>query len=89
LFAASCDTLEQNKKFAASLDLDYPILSDPEGLVARAYGVTTTLVAYPHRWTFIIGADRKILHVDRQVSPKSHGRDIASRLETLGVARPD
>ena len=89
MFAASCDTPEQNKKFAASLDLNYPILSDPDGLVARAYGVTTTLRPFPHRWTFIIGADRKILYVDRQVSPKSHGLDIASRLESLGVAKPD
>ena len=89
MFAASCDALDQNKKFAASLELDYPILSDPDGLVARAYGVTTRLRPYPHRWTFIIGADRKILFVDRQVSPKSHGLDIANRLKSLGVARSD
>src|ERR1700743_3230583 len=35
-FAASVDTPELNAKFAASLDLDYPILSDVTKDVARA-----------------------------------------------------
>ena len=38
-FTASVDTPEENKKFAESLDLDYPILSDPDKTVAKAYGV--------------------------------------------------
>ena len=38
-FTASVDTPELNKKFAESLDLDYPILSDPDKSVAKAYGV--------------------------------------------------
>ena len=38
-FTASVDTAEENTKFAKSLDLDYPILSDPDKNVAKAYGV--------------------------------------------------
>ena len=38
-FTASVDTPEENKKFAESLDLDYPILSDPDKTVAKDYGV--------------------------------------------------
>ena len=38
-FTASVDTPELNKKFAESLELDYPILSDPDKTVAKAYGV--------------------------------------------------
>ena len=38
-FTASCDDAETNKKFAESIDLDYPILSDPEGKAAKAFGV--------------------------------------------------
>jgi thioredoxin-dependent peroxiredoxin len=38
-FTASVDTPEQNKKFAESLALDYPILSDPDRKVAKEYGV--------------------------------------------------
>ncbi len=38
-FTASVDTAEVNKKFAESLELDYPVLSDPDKKVAAAYGV--------------------------------------------------
>jgi peroxiredoxin Q/BCP len=36
LFAASVDAPEANKQFAASLGLDYPILSDPTKETAKA-----------------------------------------------------
>ena len=39
----------------------------------------------PNRWTFYIGKDGKILHVDKQVKPGNHGADIAAKLEELGV----
>ena len=38
-----------------------------------------------NRWTFYIGKDGKILHVDRGVKAAQHGSDIAARLEQLGV----
>jgi peroxiredoxin Q/BCP len=37
------------------------------------------------RHTIYIGADGKILHVDRNVKPASAGTDLAARLEALGV----
>jgi peroxiredoxin Q/BCP len=86
IYAASCDTPDTNKKFAESLSLDYPILSDPTKEVAKAYGVLTD-AGYADRWTFIIGKDGKILDVLREVSPKQHGKDLAARLAALGVPR--
>ena len=84
-FTASVDSAETNKKFADSLELDYPILSDPDKEVAKAYGVITGDKAYASRWTFYIGKDGKILYIDRQVSPASHGKDIVERLKALGM----
>jgi len=86
-FAASCDTVEDNGKFAQSLGLDYPILSDPEKTVATAYGVVNADRSLPFRWTFYIGKDGKILHVDRQVKPATAGDDVARKLGELGVAK--
>ena len=48
-FAASCDTLETNTEFARSLELDYPILSDPERKTAEAYGVVDESRRHPAR----------------------------------------
>jgi peroxiredoxin Q/BCP len=84
-FTASCDTAEVNKKFAESLGLDYPILSDPARATAKAYGVVQGDAKNASRHTFYIGKDGKILFVDRKVSAASHGDDVAKKLKELGV----
>ena len=86
-FTASCDKPERNLKFAESLKLDDPILSDPQGNVARAYGVVDAERKVPRRWTFFIGTDGKILAIDKKVRPATHGADVAAKLAELGVAR--
>lgn len=87
VFAASCDTPETNRKFAEALALDYPILSDPGRGVARAYGVVDGDKRWPRRWTFTIGKDGRILHVDRDVHVMSAGGTLAKRFSELGIAR--
>ena len=85
-FAASVEAPETNAEFAASLGIDYPILSDPAKVVARAYGVLGAS-GHASRWTFYIGPDGRILDTDKQVRAASHGADIAKRLEELRVQR--
>ena len=87
MFAASVDTLAENKKFAEQYGLDYPILSDPERRASKAYGVAKDDKSPAIRWTFYIGVDGKILDVQRQVTPSTHGRDVAAKLAELGVQR--
>ena len=74
-----------NKAFAESLGLDYPILSDPERKVARAYGVVSGDRKNASRWTFYIGKNGKILFIDKGVKPGSHGEEVAAKLKELGV----
>ena len=85
-FAASVDDAEVNKKFAESLDLDYPILSDPDKSTARAYGVLMDM-GYAARHTVYIDTDGKVLYVDREVKPATAAEDIVARLEKLGVPK--
>ncbi len=86
-FAASVDTPEDNKKFAESLGLDFPILSDPAKQVASAYGVVTPERQFAQRWTYYIGLDGKILFVDKKVSTATAGQDLAAKLGELGIAK--
>jgi peroxiredoxin Q/BCP len=81
------DPPETNKAFAQALGVDYPLLSDPSRAVARAYGVVDEDQPYASRWTFYIGRDGKVLHVDKQVSPASQGKAIAAKLAELGIPR--
>ena len=81
-FAASVDAPDVNRRFAESLGLTYPILSDETKEVARAYGVLAPS-GYASRWTFYIGAGGRILDIDKKVSAASHGRDIVAKLTEL------
>jgi peroxiredoxin Q/BCP len=86
-FTASNDKPEENKKFAESLGVDYPILSDPDSSVAKAYGVYNAERNAALRWTFYIGANGKILFIDKAVKTDTHGADVAAKLAELGVAK--
>jgi peroxiredoxin Q/BCP len=86
-FTASNDPPEKNKAFAESLSADYPILSDPDSSVAKKYGVLNDKGTAAQRWTFYIGADGKILAIDKMVKTETHGADVASKLGQLGVAK--
>jgi peroxiredoxin Q/BCP len=86
-FAISVDSVETNKSFAQSLGVDYPLLSDPSKKVATAYGVVDEDQPFASRWTFYIGANGRIVYIDKQVSPTTHGRDIALKLAELGIPR--
>ena len=84
-FAASVDQPDENRRFAESLGLDYPILSDPDRAVAGAYGVLRGSSAARH--TVYVGADGRVLLVDTAVRAGTAGDDLARHLEALGVPR--
>jgi peroxiredoxin Q/BCP len=85
-FTASTDTPETNKKFAESLGLDYPILSDPDKSVAKQYGVVHEGRAVPERWTFYIDKEGVVRAIDKTVKAGQHGADVAAKLADLGIA---
>lgn len=62
-------------------------MSDPTTETAQAYGLLREGGKIPNRWTVYIGADGKILFIDKQVSAASHGEDVAKKLEALGVEK--
>jgi thioredoxin-dependent peroxiredoxin len=90
-FTASVDKMEGpkgNKAFAESVGADYPILSDPEGSTAKAYGVLGGS-GRAQRWTFYIGKDGKIAAIEKDVNPRlrdgHYGNHVAEKLKELGV----
>lgn len=87
-FTASVDPMggdKGNKAFAESLALDYPILSDPTMETAKAYGVLNAQRPMAQRWTYYIGKDGKILHIDKEVKAGSHAQDMLAKLKELGI----
>jgi thioredoxin-dependent peroxiredoxin len=85
-FMASVDSVEDNAGFAAEQNADFPLLSDPTKAVARAYGVLGD-AGLARRHTYYIGADGRILAIDRNVRPATSAEDMAATLGEIGVAR--
>ena len=73
------DNLETQTKFADSLKTPFPLLSDADGAVARAYGVYNE-AGYASRVTFVIGKDGKIAKV-------FEGRDALDPAPALGACQ--
>ena len=86
-FMASTDPLEKNEAFAEETEADFPLLSDPSGDTAKAYGVYTG--GFAKRHTFYIDKAGVITHIDRAVKPSTSAEDMVDNLERLGVDRAD
>ena len=80
----SVDNLADNTKFAQMHEADFPILADPTKEVATKYGVLAP-AGFARRWTFYIGPDGKILHIDNAVKPASSGADMVAKLGELKI----
>ena len=77
--------MKTNTEFAKSLDLDYPILSDPGGSVAKAMGCFNG--RFSSRWTYYVGKDGKVLYIDKKVKAGDHVSDIVAKLSELKIEK--
>ena len=84
-FMASTDPVEKNAEFADETDADFPLLSDPDGEVAKAYDVFTR--GFARRYTYYIDVNGVISHIDTAVKPSSSAEDMIANLEKLGVSQ--
>lgn len=84
-FMASTDSLEDITGFANETVADFPLLSDADKTVARAYNVLMPVVELAKRHTFYIGKDGRILKIDTDIKPDTSAEDMARTLGELGV----
>lgn len=78
VLGVSKDGLSSHDKFRTKYQLPFPLLSDPEGTICRAYGVFKEKTMYGvkrmgiERSTFVIGTDGRILRALRGVKAAGH-----------------
>jgi thioredoxin-dependent peroxiredoxin len=86
----SRDTVSKQRQFADKHSLGYPLLSDPDGRVARQFGVRRGLALGPlvtKRMTFVIGPDRRVLDViHNEVSMDAHADRALQGLRAANAA---
>jgi thioredoxin-dependent peroxiredoxin len=81
-FMASTDDASDNKRFAQETKADFPLLSDPDGEVAEAFGVKSFL-GYAKRYTYYIDMTGKIVMIDKNVRPETSAEDMAKYMKML------
>jgi peroxiredoxin Q/BCP len=60
----SRDDVAKQAEFTAKHSFDFPLLSDPDGVVATQFGVRRRLSVLPNRrQTFVIDTDRRVIDV--------------------------
>jgi len=81
----SMDTVEKQSEFTAKNGLDYPLLADVGGGVAKSFGVKRSLdLLKVKRTTFVIGQDRKVVDViSSEMSMNTHADRSLDALRTL------
>ncbi|PII83293.1 peroxiredoxin [Leucobacter sp. OLIS6] len=88
VLGVSRDAVERLRRFADRDSLEYPLLSDPDTAVHRAYGAFGTKNSYGRiiegviRSTFVIDADGKIEHALYNIKATGH---VARVTKLLGV----
>ncbi len=86
----SVDSTQSHAEFASKYQLPFPLLSDPDGHTAAAYGslLNLGLVRFARRHTFIIAPDGRIAARFDKVDPANHAQEVAALLRALQSARP-
>lgn len=81
----SVDDTRSHAGFARKHQLPFPLLSDPDGHTAAAYGSLLNLgiIRFARRHTFIIAPDGRIAARFDQVDPASHVQQVAHALKAL------
>ena len=82
----SMDEVARQATFASKNDLDYSLLADVDGIVAKDFGVKRAVnLLKVKRATFVIGTDRRILGViNSEVSMSAHADGALEILRSLG-----
>ena len=84
----SADQVEKQKRFDEKESLGFPLLSDPDRVVAEQLGAKRSLSFLPNkRVTFVIDTDRSILDVfHSEVSMGSHADKALALLKARSAA---
>ena len=86
IIGVSADGVEDHASFCSSEELDFLLLSDPDGQVSKAYG--SWMPPYSMRHTFLIDPDGVLRERWSAVRPVGHAKEVMSRLQELQSAAP-
>ena len=79
----SADSVDDHESFCESEGLSFPLLSDPDGTVSKAYG--SWMAPYSLRHTFLIDPDGVLRERWVAVRPNGHAREVLDSFYKRGL----
>ena len=83
VYAVSLDEVSQLAAFAESQQLNFQLLSDPDGSAARKLGVLMPERPMAKRITIVLDEKGVVRLVDEKVDVEKHGEDLVSAIRRL------
>ena len=85
VFGISVDSAKSHAKFAEKFSLQFPLLADSGGNIAKKYDslISMGTLKLAKRHTFIIDPDGKIAKIYRKVEPGVHSDEVITDLKLL------
>jgi peroxiredoxin Q/BCP len=86
VLGVSRDSVESHRKFAGKHELNFPLLSDPDGKVCEAYGVWQEKSLYGRKFmgivrtTFVISPEGRIARLFPKVKVNGHVDEVLEAL---------
>ena len=77
----SADSVDDHESFCDSEGLSFPLLSDPDGAVSKAYG--SWMAPYSLRHSFLIDPDGILRERWVAVRPSGHAQEVLETLQDL------
>jgi peroxiredoxin Q/BCP len=85
VWGVSLDDVKSHAEFAEKYKVPFPLLSDADQAVAKAYGVLTSKVgmSYARRETFLVDPAGHVAKRYRDVDPKENSKQVLADLAAL------
>jgi peroxiredoxin Q/BCP len=82
IIGVSVDSVESHKKFSTKFSLPFPLISDKEKRIAKAYGVLR-VTGTTNRVTFIIDKNGKIAKIFPKVDVSKHTEEVVAAIKEI------
>ncbi len=87
ILGISTDAIETHKRFADAYDLPFPLVSDPDQIIAKQYGATSALLCLlgrAKRLTFVVDLERRIVEIiQAELSARKHIDGVREALKRI------
>ena len=89
IIGVSRDSLKSHKSFIEKESLNFPLISDPDEVMCKAYDVMKEKSMYGRKYmgiersTFLIGPDSELLKEWRKVKVPGHAQEVYDFLKSL------